>query len=76
MFGGRFYAKLPMGESRFDVCQRVAQVLEQIKNDTIDHGIKNVIIVTHGVTLRALLMRYMKYTPEVRLVSLPIVIIN
>jgi len=59
-FGGRFWASLPMGESRFDVCQRVYLTLSAMHRD----GIKHVIIVSHGVTLRAWLMMYMDLTPE------------
>jgi len=51
-FGGRFWARVPMGESRFDVCRRVYHTLQPIREDGIEH----VIIVSHGVTLRAFVM--------------------
>jgi broad specificity phosphatase PhoE len=59
-FGGRFWARVPMGESRFDVCRRVYHTLGPIRDDGIDH----VIIVSHGVTLRAFVMCYFNKTPE------------
>jgi broad specificity phosphatase PhoE len=59
-FGGRFWARVPMGESRFDVCRRVYHTLQPIRED----GIENVIIVSHGVTLRAFVLCYFNKTPE------------
>jgi broad specificity phosphatase PhoE len=59
-FGGRFWARVPMGESRFDVCRRVYNCLPPIYEDGIEH----VIIVSHGVTLRAFVMCYFNRTPE------------
>jgi len=59
-FGGRFWARVPMGESRFDVCRRVYHTLQPIRDDGIEH----VIIVSHGVTLRAFVMCYFNKTPE------------
>jgi broad specificity phosphatase PhoE len=59
-FGGRFWARVPMGESRFDVCRRVYHSLQPIREDGIEH----VIIVSHGVTLRAVVMCLFNKTPE------------
>jgi len=63
-FGGRFWARVPLGESRFDVCSRVYQGFGTLHRDANRHGIKNVIIVSHGVTLRAFLMMWLHLTPE------------
>jgi len=63
-FGGRFWARVPMGESRFDVCRRVYHSLAPIHLDAQKHDIKHVIIVSHGVTLRAFMMCYFNLTPE------------
>jgi len=63
-FGGKFWAKVPLGESRFDVCSRVYQSFGTLHRDAAKHNIKNVIIVTHGVTLRAFLMMWLHLTPE------------
>jgi len=59
-FGGRFWARVPMGESRFDVCRRVYHTIQPIREDGIEH----VIIVSHGVTLRAFVMCFFNKTPE------------
>jgi len=63
-FGGRFWARVPMGESRFDVCRRVYHSLSPIQQDAQRHGINHVILVSHGVTLRAFMMCYFNLTPE------------
>jgi len=63
-FGGRFWARVPMGESRFDVCRRVYHSIAPITQDAVKHNIKHVIIVSHGVTLRAFMMCYFNLTPE------------
>eukprot|EP01124_Arcella_intermedia_P005024 TRINITY_DN12924_c0_g1_i1.p1 TRINITY_DN12924_c0_g1~~TRINITY_DN12924_c0_g1_i1.p1 ORF type:complete len:364 (+),score=61.97 TRINITY_DN12924_c0_g1_i1:11-1102(+) len=62
--GGLFWAKVPMGESRFDVCQRAFQCLGLIHDDAKSNHINSVIIVSHGVTLKALMMCYFNLTPE------------
>jgi len=59
-FGGRFWATVPMGESRFDVCKRVYHTLQLIQEDGFDHTI----IVSHGVTLRSFVMCFYNKTPE------------
>eukprot|EP01122_Echinamoeba_exundans_P002227 TRINITY_DN12192_c0_g1_i1.p1 TRINITY_DN12192_c0_g1~~TRINITY_DN12192_c0_g1_i1.p1 ORF type:complete len:360 (+),score=46.80 TRINITY_DN12192_c0_g1_i1:45-1124(+) len=51
-FGGRFWAQVPLGESRFQVCQRVYLSFGTLHRDARRHGINNVMIVSHGVTLR------------------------
>lgn len=56
-FGGRFWARMPLGESRFDVCQRVHQSFGAFHRDAERHGITDLIIVSHGVTLRAFQVR-------------------
>jgi broad specificity phosphatase PhoE len=86
-FHGRFWARPPLGESRFDVAKRVHQVsipahnVDQFWSFYIDflqafgtfhrdaerHGIRDLIIVTHGVTLRAFLMMWLHQSPEVLL---------
>lgn len=61
---GKFYAKLPMGESPFDVAIRIHQFLGTIRRDYEKHGIDTLFIFTHGTTLRTFLMRWFHYTPE------------
>jgi len=52
-FNGRYWARMPLGESRFDVVQRVHQAFGTFHRDEDRHGINNLIVVSHGVTLRA-----------------------
>jgi len=63
-FGGRFWAKIPLGESRFDVCMRVSQCFGTIHRDVSRCNIKNFIIVSHGTTLRAFMMMWLRLLPE------------
>lgn len=61
---GKFYAKLPMGESPYNVAIRIHQFMGTIHRDYEKHGIDTLFIFTHGTTLRAFLLRWFHYTPE------------
>lgn len=61
---GRFWARMPLGESRFDVAVRVHQAFGTFQRDADKHGIENIIVVCHGVTLRAFVMQWLHYSPE------------
>ena len=61
---GRFYARLPMGESPFDVAIRIHQFFGTIYRDLEEHGVDTLFIFTHGATLRAFLLRWFHYSPE------------
>lgn len=63
-FGGRFWAKIPLGESRFDVCMRVSQCFGTIHRDVSRCNIRNFIIVSHGTSLRAFMMMWLRLLPE------------
>ncbi len=63
-FEGRFWARMPMGESRFDVAQRVHQSFGTFHRDKDRHGIGTIVVVCHGVTLRAFVMMWCHLTPE------------
>jgi 2,3-bisphosphoglycerate-dependent phosphoglycerate mutase len=63
-FGGRFWAKIPLGESRFDVCLRVSQCFGTIHRDVSRCNIRNFVIVSHGTTLRAFTMMWLRLLPE------------
>eukprot|EP01134_Creolimax_fragrantissima_P004643 CFRG4643T1 len=57
MHSGRFWARFPMGESPFDVCQRVAMFNGTIIRDRDMRAdskppIETIIVVSHGITLR------------------------
>jgi len=58
-FEGRFWARMPLGESRWDVAVRVHQAFGTWHRDAERHGIEDLIIVTHGVTARCLVMRWL-----------------
>lgn len=61
---GKFYARLPMGESPFDVAIRVHQFTGTIYRDYEKHGVDTLFIFTHGTTLRTFLLRWFHYSPE------------
>lgn len=61
---GKFYARLPMGESPFDTAIRVKQFFGTIKRDFDKHNIDTLFIFTHGTTLRVFTMQYCHKTVE------------
>jgi len=62
---GSFYYRMPDGESGADVYDRVSIFLETMHRDfeKPDYP-QNVLIVTHGMTLRLFLMRWFHWTVE------------
>ncbi|HJV96659.1 MAG TPA: histidine phosphatase family protein [Albitalea sp.] len=56
---GRFWARMPLGESRFDVAVRVHQAFGTFHRDAERHGVRNIVVVCHGVTLRAFVMQWL-----------------
>eukprot|EP00299_Pterocystis_sp_00344_P012286 c5874_g1_i1.p1 GENE.c5874_g1_i1~~c5874_g1_i1.p1 ORF type:complete len:437 (+),score=89.27 c5874_g1_i1:130-1311(+) len=69
---GRFWARFPLGESCFDVCQRMQILFGSIVRDRIGgrghrKGSKPTdvaIVVSHGITIRAFVMMWCHRTPE------------
>lgn len=61
---GRFWARMPLGESRFDVANRVHESFGTFHRDSERHNIDTIIVVCHGVTLRAFVMQWLHLTPE------------
>ena len=61
--GGKFWARIPLGESRFDVAQRVHQAFGTFHRDAED-GINDLVVICHGVTLRAFVMMWCHLTVE------------
>ena len=61
---GRFYARLPMGESPFDVAIRVHQFMGTIYRDYERHGVDTLFVFTHGTTIRSFLLRWFHYSTE------------
>jgi|GEM_PF-536501 len=63
-YNGRSYAYSLLGESRMSVVDRVLPLFRTILEDYRDRNIRHVIVVNHGVTVRAMTMRWMRYSPE------------
>ena len=57
--GGKFWARMPLGESRFDLALRVHEAFGTFHRDSERYGFNNLIIVCHGNTLRAFIMRWL-----------------
>lgn len=57
---GKFYAKLPQGESPYDVALRTKQFIETIFRDKEE----NLFIISHGTTIRTIIMNWFHYSPE------------
>ena len=53
-YSGRFWARPPQGESRFDVCQRIHQAFGTFQRDNAEY----LVIATHGTALRAFVMMW------------------
>lgn len=60
---GKFYAKLPQGESPYDVAIRMKQFIETIFRD-LNEGKDTLFIVSHGTTIRAFILNWFHYSPE------------
>ena len=63
-YNGRSYAKSPNGESRIDIVIRVKHFFGTILDDFKKHDIRHVVVINHGVTVRAMAMGWMRYEPE------------
>lgn len=62
-FQGKMWAKMPLGESRADVCQRMHQTFGTFRDDQ-NKGIQNIVVVGHGTTNRAFIQMWMNYPWE------------
>jgi 2,3-bisphosphoglycerate-dependent phosphoglycerate mutase len=63
-FGGKFWARMPQGESRFDVAKRIHQAFGTFHRDAEQQGIRELVVICHGVTLRAFVMMWCHLSPE------------
>jgi len=68
---GRFYYRFPNGESGFDVYTRISTFLPDLYRDAMNAEIYDerysprdltMVVVTHGLTLRLLMMRWLQFT--------------
>lgn len=53
---GKFWPRMPMGESRFDVAMRIRSTFATFRENAETENVKNLIVVTHGVAMRAFVM--------------------
>jgi 2,3-bisphosphoglycerate-dependent phosphoglycerate mutase len=63
-YEGRFWARMPLGESRFDVAVRIHEAFGTFHRDADRHGISDLIVICHGVSLRAFIMQWFNHSPE------------
>jgi broad specificity phosphatase PhoE len=63
-YNGKFYARLPNGESPFDVEMRIHSFLETVFRDFDEDDIDNLIIVTHGTVSRVFAKVFFHYSHE------------
>lgn len=61
---GMMWPQLPMGESRFNVCQRVHQTFATFHKDQTEERIDTLVIVAHGTSIRAFLTMWLNKSPE------------
>jgi broad specificity phosphatase PhoE len=62
---GSFYYRIPDGESVADVYDRVSDFMGTLHRDFKKAGFpQNAILVTHGMTIRVFLMRWLHWTVE------------
>ena len=61
---GRFWARRPLGESRWDVTRRVHEAFGTFHRDLEKHRIENIVVVAHGTVNRAFVMGWMHYDWE------------
>ncbi len=57
---GKFYAKLPQGESPYDVALRTKQFIDTIYRDKED----TLFVVTHGTVIKTFILNYFHFSPE------------
>ena len=57
--GGKFWARMPLGESRFDVAVRAHEAFGTFHRDAARRGIRRLAIICHGVTMRAIVMQWL-----------------
>ena len=60
---GRFYKKMPLGESPLDVYVRAKLFLQDLKNIWNDK-VENVFIISHGMFLKTLQMAFCNYSVD------------
>lgn len=59
---GAFYYRFPNGESASDVYDRASTFLDSLWRSFDANRSQNYVLVTHGISVRVLLMRYFRYS--------------
>jgi len=62
--GGKFFARTPGGESRFDVAVRVHQAFGTFHRDAEHSSIRTIIVVAHGTVIRCFRMMWLHRSYE------------
>lgn len=60
---GKFWARYPHGESPFDVAIRLRMFFQSLKEDE-ENGIKDVLVICHGIVIKVFSMAWLNETPE------------
>ncbi|GEM_PF-550714 len=55
----KFFSRLPHGESPYDTYLRMGDAIASMQRDAQRKGVDDVLVVCHGVTLRAFAMRFL-----------------
>lgn len=61
---GKYWARMPGGESPLDVDVRLTLVRKKILDDLLHNDIDNIAVIGHGIALRIDLMNYLNITHE------------
>lgn len=62
---GKFFYRFPYGESGADVCDRVTSFLDAFQRERVEFPMNtNVVIITHGLTMRMFIKRWFHLTVE------------
>ena len=61
---GEVWARVPLGESKFDVVNRVQLDFGVVRHDLNTHGIDTVVVVCHGIALLAFVMGWCRHPYE------------
>ena len=56
---GKYWARFPQGESRFDLAIRVHEAFGTFHRDCEKHGVRTIIVVCHGLVLRAFVKQWL-----------------
>ncbi len=62
--GGKLFARAGQGESGLDVIIRLKLFIMQLKEDSLEEGINDFIVVCHGNTMKLFTMAFCNFDPE------------